>query len=147
MSNIFHKFPGKFQDSEGIQGVVERAQVTVSSAQLLALHTTPQTLVAAPGTGKYIQVLSVAGKIDAGTAYTGSNAVEVRYTNGSGAKATGDLAAAWLNSASDRVDVAVGAAVTAVANAAVVAVVPTADPAAGTGTVVFDVLYRVVPLA
>lgn len=129
-----------------IPGVVQRRQVTLTSAQILALFTTPVALVPAPGAGKYISVDEVVAKVysTGKVAYTGANAVELRYTDGSGAKATGDLAAAWLNSATDRADKAVGAAVTTVvSNAALVAAVPTANPGAGTGIVVVDVLYRV----
>lgn len=135
---------GKVRGSQGMIGVAERKRVSVTSSQLLALNSTPVTLVPAPGAGKAIDVISVTGSLTAGTQYTGSNAVEIRYTNGSGTKVTGDLAAAWLNNASNRADKAIQAAATLTANAAVVAVVPTANPGAGTGTVVFDVLYRVI---
>jgi hypothetical protein len=130
-----------------IPGVVQRRQVTLTSAQLLALFTTPVTLIPAPGAGKYISIDEIVGKVysTGKVAYTGANAVELRYTDGSGAKVTGDLPAAWLNNATDRADRAVPAAVaTMVANAPVVAAVPTANPGAGTGTVVFDLLYRVI---
>jgi 3-oxoacyl-ACP reductase-like protein len=132
-----------------IPGVVQRARVSLTSAQILALNATPVSLIPAPGAGKYISVDEIIGKVNSTgqTQYTGANAIEFRYTNGSGVKVTGDLAAAWLNSATTRVDKAVGVAVTtAVANAAVVVVVPTADPGAGTGTVDLDILYRVVTI-
>jgi hypothetical protein len=142
---LFHSFPGKFKHSRGIVGVIERVEVTLTSAQIKALFTTPQVLVPAPGAGRYIQVLSITGKLKYGTiAYTGANAVELRYTDGSGTKVTGDLAAAWLNATVNRLDTAIGAAATSMtANAAVVVAVPTANPAAGDSTVQFDVLYRV----
>lgn len=144
--SVIQVIQGKIKGSQGIIGVAERTQVTLTSAQILALNTTPQTLVAAPGAGKSISIDEIIFKAPASgaTAYTGANAVEVRYTDGSGAKATGDIAAAALNSVSGRVDKAVAAAVTAVVNSPVVAVVPTANPAAGNGTVTFDVIYRVV---
>lgn len=131
-----------------VRGGLRRNRVTLTSAQILALHTTAVALVAAPGAGKYIDVINVVGKGPAsgGTAYTGANNVEIRYTDGSGAKATSDLAAAWLNSQTSRVDKATQAAVTAVANAAVVAVVPTANPAAGNKPVTIEVYYRIVTI-
>jgi hypothetical protein len=137
-------FPGLIKKSSGVEGVAQRKRVSLTAIEIKALFTTPKELIAAPGSGRYIEVISIAGILDASAQYTGANAVELRYTNASGAKVTGDLAAAWLNSATDRVDVAKGAAVTAVANAAVVAAVPTANPGAGTGTVVLDILYRVI---
>lgn len=129
----------------GIIGVTERKQVILTTAQILALHTTPQVLLPAVA-GKTISVDEIMFKAPAagGVAYTGANAVEVRYTDGSGAKATGDIAAAALNSITSRVDKAIGAAVTGVTGAAVVAAVPVADPAAGTGSVTFDIIYRYV---
>ena len=130
-----------------IPGIAQRARVTLTSAQILALNTTPITLVGAPGANKYISVDEIVGILDFGSAaYVGTNAVEFRYTNGAGAKVTGDGANAWLNSASSAAVKTVAAAVTPVANAPVVASVPTANPTTGDGTITFDVLYRVVSL-
>lgn len=133
---------------EGVPGVVNRARVTLTSAQILALSTTPIQILPAGGTGAYISIdeILVKGPATGSTPYTGANALEIRYTDGSGVKLTGDAAAALINSASGRVDKVVGAAGTAVANAAVVAVVPTANPAAGTGTITLDIVYRVIGL-
>lgn len=124
---------------------VQRAKVVLTAAQIKALNSTPITIVAAPGAGKVISVDEIQATMNFGTTqFTGANAVEVRYTDGSGQKVTGDLAAAWLNNASTRTDKAIGSAVTtAVANAAVVVAVPSANPGAGDGTVTLDVLYRV----
>lgn len=131
-----------------IPGVAQVRKVTLTAAQVKSLFTGAITLIPAPGAGKYISVDEVIAKVAStgATQYTGANAVEIRYTDASGAKVTGDLAAAWLNSATDRADKAVGVAVTAVANAPIVAAVPTANPGAGTGIVTLDILYRVVTL-
>jgi hypothetical protein len=52
---------------------VRSATVTLSSAQLLALHTTPVTLVAAPGAGKWVRVHTIDWGYVYGTAqYTAS---------------------------------------------------------------------------
>jgi len=145
---IYSDFAGLFRKSQGIEGVIRRKRVTLTSAQILALYTTPVEIIAAPGTGYYNDVLSVMAINDYNSvAYTGANALELRYTNASGAKVTGDLAAAFINSASDRADKAVGVAVTAVSNAAVVAAVPTANPGAGNGTITLDIQYRTLPFA
>lgn len=132
-----------------IPGVAQRIRVTLTTAQILALFTTPITIIGAPGAGKYISVDEILAKAPAAgsTAYTGANAVEVRYTDGSGVKLTGDLAAAWLNSITSRVDKVIAAAVTTVvANAPVVVAVPSANPATGTGSVTLDILYRVITM-
>lgn len=144
--SVVQVITGKIKGSQGIIGVAERRTVTLTTAQLLALFSTPVEIVPAPGTGKYISVdeIVVKGPASGSTAYTGANAVEARYTNGAGSKVTGDIAAALLNSVTSRVDKVIGAAVTAVANAPVVLAVPTANPGAGTGSLTVDVIYRVV---
>lgn len=140
---------GKTNVAGGIPGVALRQRVTLTSAQILALNTTPATLLAAPGVGMYHSIDEIVFKapVAGSVAYTGANAVEIRYTNGSGPKLTGDVAAATLNSITGVVDKTVGAAVSgAVANSAVVASVPVANPAAGNGTVTLDILYRTVSI-
>src|SRR5216683_3942034 len=70
-------------------------QVSLSSAQILALFTTPVTLVGAPGAGKVIVVEHIILKmITTATAYATGGALEFRYTDGSGAKVSADIAAA-----------------------------------------------------
>lgn len=130
-------------DDQGAQ----RARVTLTAAQVKALNTTPITLVAAPGAGMYVSVIEVLATLNYGTTqFTGANNVELRYTNGSGAKVTGDLASSWLNGSATAAVKAIAAAVTPVANAAVVAAVPVANPGAGDSTVSVDIYYRVVKL-
>lgn len=127
-------------------GVAQRRTTTLTTAQVLALFTTPVSLIPAPGAGKYIEVLSVVVKTTFNTiAYTGANALELRYTDGAGTKVTGDIAAALINAAATRIDKAVAVAATSlVANAAVVAAVPVANPAAGNSPITIDILYRIV---
>lgn len=135
---------GLIKGSDGIIGVAQRKSVTLTTAQVLALFTTPVVLVPAPAAGQYIEVLRVSAKLTFNSiAYTGANALEIRYTDGSGAKVSSDIAAALINSASTRRDSATGAAATQVAAAAVVAAVPVANPAAGNSPITIDVLYRV----
>lgn len=42
-----------------VNSVIKKIKVTLTSAQILALHTTPVQLIAAPGAGKAIQILQV----------------------------------------------------------------------------------------
>lgn len=135
--------------AKSVTGALRRQRVTLTAAQIKALFTTPISLVSAPGAGKYISVdeIMAFNKFNT-TAFTGANALEIRYTDGSGVKATGDLASAFINAAASRVDKAVAAAVTSVvANAALVVAVPTANPAAGDGTITFDICYRICSLS
>lgn len=62
--------------------------VTLTSAQILALHTTPITVISAPGANKAIMVLSVEARHAGGTAYgniAAGDDVQLRYTDGTGA--------------------------------------------------------------
>lgn len=64
----------------------------ITSAQLLALNATPQTILAAQGAGIAIIPLRMAIYKPAGTAYAGIATGEdlvAKYTNGSGAQCTG----------------------------------------------------------
>jgi hypothetical protein len=130
------------------EDVARTTSVTVPTASVLALNTTPYTLISAPGAGKVVLVDEITCKlVFSSVAYTGSNNLEFRYTNGSGAKVTADLTSTFLNSASGTNYSTVKSVVTAltpVANAAVVVFVPTANPGAGNSDLVFTIKYRVV---
>ena len=63
--------------------VVKSATISISSAQLKAINTTPQTLVAAPGSGKAISVDEIVYSYTyGGTAYTGGNTLIPIYAGG-----------------------------------------------------------------
>lgn len=130
------------------EDVARTVSVTVPTASVLTLNSTPVTLIAAPGAGKITLVDEVTCKLVFNSvAYTGSNALEFRYTNGSGAKVTADLSSSFLNSASGTNYATVKSVVTAltpVANAAIVLFVPSANPGAGDSDLVFTIKYRVV---
>lgn len=49
---------------DAIQGQVLQTQVTIPSASVLLLYSTPYTLINAPGSGKYIQPISIELKMD-----------------------------------------------------------------------------------
>lgn len=81
---ILNKRVGQHTDLLGASVVT-----TVTSAQLLALNATPQTILAAQGAGLAIVPLRWAIYKPAGTAYAGIAAGEdlvLKYTNGSGAQ-------------------------------------------------------------
>lgn len=71
------------------------AEVSLSSGDILALRATPKTLVSAPGAGKILEFCGAVLLLDAtATAYVESSAnLAVKYTNGSGAKASDDVEA------------------------------------------------------
>lgn len=68
---------------------VIRTVVTLTSAQLLALQTTPITVIAAPGANKAVLIESVELRHAGGTAYANIAAgddIFLKYTDGSGAQ-------------------------------------------------------------
>jgi len=61
---------------------VRTAQVTLTAAQLKALYTSPQTIVAAPGPGKAIMVLGAIAKYTYATAAFSGGSSPALYING-----------------------------------------------------------------
>jgi hypothetical protein len=123
-------------------------QTSVSAAQIIAMYTTPVSVVPAPATGKIVVVDHLVNKaVRTSTAFTGGGAVEYRYTDGSGAKVSADTAAAHITGAAGTAYSAVRGVTTElvpVAAAAIVMTNATQVFAAGTGTVQVSVQYRVV---
>jgi hypothetical protein len=130
------------------QDVARTVTVTVPTASVLTLNGTPFTLIAAQGAGTIVLVDEITCKLVFNSvAYTGSNALEFRYTNGSGAKVIADMSSAFLNSASGtnyRSVKSVVTELTPVANALICVFVPTANPGAGNSDLIFTLKYRVV---
>lgn len=123
------------------------ATVTLTANQVKALFATPITLVAAQGAGTYIVVDEIRFKLAfTTTQYAGANALEFRYTNGSGAKVTADISSGSLNSNATayRSVKGVTTELTPVLNAPVVVAVPVANPTNGDSPVTLVVRYHVV---
>lgn len=131
-------------------------QTTVTDTQIKALHTTPITIVPAIGKGTSalnVNSVTIVEGITAkifyvGTAFTGLNALEFRYTDASGAKVTADIPNTFINSGANAFAHVAGVttALTPVVNSPITVSVPVANPAAGNGIIVFVVKYRVVSL-
>lgn len=77
---------------------IQYAEVAISSAEILALRAAPKTIVAAPGAGKVLEFVSAMLLMDAGaSAYTESaDNMQVRYKDGSGSVASGNIEATGL---------------------------------------------------
>lgn len=136
------------QASQLANDVLQYAQVTLSSAQILALNTTPISLVAAPGSGKVILPVSLYATLTYVSATYSANAAgfTVRYTNASGASTAMTLTQAFVqSSASAMFAIVAGAtAITPVANAAIVVYADTANPTTGDSAIKIQIYYRVV---
>lgn len=123
-------------------------EVSLSSANLLAMNATPVTLIAAPGANRVTIVEDILFKMTrTATAYANGGALEFRYTDGSGQKVTADLASTVLTTAGAATTytkvLGIEASMVPVVNAAIVITNATAAFITGTGTAKAYIKYRV----
>lgn len=135
-----------------VQNVVEAAtgvfvaNVTLTSAQILALFGTPVTVLAAPGAGKAYVIRNVYATKAAGTAYAGvatNEDIAIRYTNASGSIAATLEMTGFADSTAATQVVGVGANCLPVANAAMVAHMTTADIITGNSDFKLRIEYQI----
>lgn len=129
-------------------GGLQEAQVALSAAQINGMRTTPVAIVPAPGAGKIVLVEHIVLKmVRTATQFANGGAVEFRYTDGSGAKVSADIAATVVTGAAGTAYSSVSGVATElvpVANAAIVITNATGAFDTGTGTGQVTVLYKVV---
>lgn len=131
--------------------IVTSTVVTISTAELLLLNTTPKDLVAAPGAGLAIVPVDAVLFLDyATTAYDGIASGEdivLRYTDGSGNIAGTVEATGFLDASADAHRVALfSSLIVPTANAKLVAHMATGNIATGDSPLKIKLRYRVVPL-
>jgi hypothetical protein len=134
---------------------LKATQVTITSAELLALNATPKTLIAAPGASLAILPLHIVAYKAAGTAYGGIAAGEdiaIKYTNGSGAECAPQIeTTGFLDQTTAQTRFVAGNAVsvttniTPVANAAVVAHLLSGEITTGDSDLILRITYAVLP--
>jgi hypothetical protein len=133
------------------EGMSKRVVVNLSAADILALHTTPKALLAAPGANKIHVIERMDFFFDFGTQYQLGNDIAPRYVGGSVAL-TGSIAEGTLQAAADYVgtrETTNGTAeITAGINAGVeLAIQAGTAYTTGTGTLRVIISYRTITLA
>lgn len=133
---------------------IATANVTVATAEVLALNAVPKELVAAPGAGMAIIVEDIQLMLDFATAaydgVAGGEDLEVRYTNGAGALIATIETTGFIDQGADayrHVRPTTAAAIAPVANAAVVLDLAAGEIATGDSPLKVRVRYRTVALA
>lgn len=122
---------------------LRKATVTLSSADILSLHTTPVTLVPAPGAGKWLNVHRAVASMAFGTvAYTIADGVAVFV----GTLIPADLTNS-LTAGADRIETFEGQVTnfspSVVENEALLITDAVADPTDGDGTLTVTVWYSI----
>lgn len=117
-------------------------QVSLSSAQILSIFTTPITLIADPGPGKLINILSVIFDYTFITSAYVANDLVVQYTNGGASFSKGILS----ETTNKLRKVILGANDEMLSNEAIVATSTIADPFTGAGTVKINLTYNIITL-
>ena len=129
--------------------VLQSKRVLVTSAQLLALNATPQTLVEAFGSDTVTEFVSAVVYKPAGTAYAGVASGEnlaIKYTDGSGAQVCTDIETIGFldqTTAQTRIARPIVTEYTPVQNAAIVLHLLSGEITTGTSPLVVTVYYRV----
>jgi hypothetical protein len=129
--------------------VIKRAFVTIPAASVRTLNATPYTLVAAPGAGRFLEVVSVHWWLDFGTAAydaaAAGDTLTVKYTNAAGAEVVDAVAGNAIGAAAADYHAIVKpvAEVIPVANAALVAHITTGEwyAAGGDSPLKVEIVY------
>ena len=129
-------------------GNIRTANLTVTNAQVLALNSTPQTVVPALGAGKAIKVLSASVKIDnPSAAYTTNVGIALQCSGATDAQyvSSNALNASVTSTRLLAPDSSFTATSTQIiSNAALEVFVPTGDPTTGDADIEIEVIYQVV---
>lgn len=124
---------------------IRNIKVTVSSSEILALNTTPKTLIAAPGSGKLIQPYSITTFLDYGSAAYATNTnlqfvlSTFVFTSSSSVLTQTADSYAYLSSLLTPTTVNI-------ANQPLQATVQTGDPTAGDSPLYVYITYRIITL-
>ncbi len=91
----------KGDDRETV-GDIRTIEISLTTAEILALNATPKTLVAAPGAGKLIEFISAVGFLDhGGTDFAAGGALVVQTITGNTALSDAVAASTLINASAD----------------------------------------------
>lgn len=123
---------------------IKTAVVSLDIADILALNSVPYTLVAAPGSDKMIELLSISAKLSYATAaYVSANEIRIKYSSLTAGIA--EFSTSFLTSGSTvRHRGSWTSNVIMKTNEALQAYVPSANPTTGGGTIKFYITYRII---
>ena len=131
---------------------IQEAKLVILSGDVLQLNTTPQQIIATPGSGKIIDVIDVVGKIDYGTTdYDTNTTLALKFTGATDNMAQEAGTSPFLsmsNSAIKKINV-LGTTVTntqIIENESLYVTVNTGDPANGDSTITIYVTYKITTL-
>lgn len=137
------------------QSAIQFVDVTITSAELLALNGTPKTILAAPGANLANVLIDVVAYKAAGTAYAGIAAGEdlsIKYTDASGLEVAEIETTGFLDqtTAQTRYARSFAAAsgvssITPVANAAMIMMLLSGEITTGNSALKLRIYYRTVP--
>lgn len=140
---------------EATYSPIKFVDVTITSAELLALNATPKTILAAPGAGYANVLVDVIAYKAAGTAYAGIAAGEdlsIKYTDSSGLEVAEIETTGFLDQATAQMRYAKSfnaassiSSITPVANAVLVMMLLSGEITTGDSDLKLRVYYRVVP--
>jgi hypothetical protein len=129
----------------GIECIQGTAKLTIASADVLTLNSTPLTIVAAQGVGTAIEVISASLNIDFNSiAYATNTTIQVKSDTGTVAHAQGDFLTAPF-SVITKIPLS-SAGGTIIENESMKVTVQTGDPTAGDSDITVYVTYRIITL-
>jgi len=153
-ANMSYHIKNQIRDNDGIiAGKILERRVRVSSAEILALATTPKELVPAPGTDKILEFISATIKHNAGTAYAEPDPADdcyIRYSGGQQCSADID-STNFLDQTDDEIRIipfnvaamAITVDLEALKNTALQLHNPDSNLITGTGTLDIRISYRI----
>ena len=133
----------------GIECIQGTAKLTIATADVLHLNTTPIEIVAAPGAGYAIEVISASMKmVYVSATYATNTSLELLTTGATNSQASTTIknSASTIRRFADATTLASATATQLVDNAALNVTVASGDPTAGDSDITIYVTYRIITL-